>query len=366
LTTGLVHDHLLAMRGAERTFAAIADVWADAPIYTLLYDEQMSDRRFAGRDVHTSLLRTSELRERGFARLRRLFPLAVRRLLVHEHELLITSSTGFALGARPGRDAVHVCYCHSLLREAWHDREESLAATDVFSRPLARLRTGTLRRADRRSSTTVTDFVANSAITGRRIEEFLGRESTVIHPPVEVERFSPRAPEDYFLVVAELVPHKRVDVALEAAKLAGKRVKVVGSGPEYRRLAAAYGDTAEFLRRLDDTELAHLVSGAQALIVANVEEFGIAAVEAQAAGRPVLGIDAGGLQETVLNGTTGVLVDAPTAAALADALISVDFGAFEPAAIRAHAQQFSLDRFQREMRRHVDRVVAQHMAAGAV
>jgi glycosyltransferase involved in cell wall biosynthesis len=219
---------------------------------------------------------------------------------------------------------------------------------------------GVLRRADQRSAGRVTDFVANSAITRDRIEEFFGRESTVIHPPVEVERFAPRQAEDYFLVVSELVPHKRVDLALEAAKLAGKKVKVVGSGPEYRRLLETYDGTAEFTRRLPDHELADLMAGAQALIVANVEEFGIAAVEAQAAGRPVLGIDAGGLQETVVQGTTGIRVETPTAEALADALRSVDFTSFDPGTLREHAQQFSLERFQREMRRHVDRVVALH------
>jgi glycosyltransferase involved in cell wall biosynthesis len=223
-----------------------------------------------------------------------------------------------------------------------------------------------LRRADRNAASAVTDFVANSAITQRRLEQFLGRESTVIHPPVEVERFTSREPEDYFLVVAELVPHKRVDVALEAAKLAGKRVKVLGSGPEYRRLVASYGETTEFLRRLDDQEVADLVAGAQALIVPNEEEFGIAAVEAQAAGRPVLGLDAGGLQETVVNGTTGVLVGDPSPRALADALTSVDFAAFDPGALRRHAEQFSVERFQRELRRHVDRVVAQHAAGDEV
>ena len=351
------------MRGAERTFAAIADVWHDATIYTLLYDEETTDRRFADRDVHSSLLQGSRVRHRRFQRLQRLFPWAVRRLPVGEHDLLISSSTGFAIGVHPPRGAVHICYCHTPFRYAWHERELGLSQTQVLGRPLVSAAMSAIRRADRRATTRVTDFVANSAITRERIEEFYGREATVIHPPVEVDRFAPGVPEDYFLVVAELVPHKRVDVALEAAKLAGKKVKVVGSGPEYRKLFAAYGDSAEFMRRLDDEELAGLYAGAQALIVANVEEFGIAAVEAQAAGRPVLGLDAGGLQETVVQGKTGIRVAEPGAEALAEALTSVDFTSFDPAAIHAHAQQFSLERFQREMRRHVDRVFARHRDA---
>jgi glycosyltransferase involved in cell wall biosynthesis len=348
VTAGLVHDHLLVMRGAERTFAAITDVWPNAPIYTLVYDEETTDKRFADREVHSSMVQGSQIRQRGFRRMQRLFAWAVRRLPVSGHDLVISSSTGFALGVRPHRDAVHVCYCHSLFREAWDDGN---------ARPLARLGFSALRSADRRSAARVTDFIANSAYTQRRLEELLGSESTVIHPPVDVDRFAPREPEDYFLVVGELVPHKRIDVALEAARLAGKPVKVVGSGPEYRRLFAKYGESAEFMRRLADPEIAQLMSGARALIVANVEEFGIAAVETQAAGRPVVGLNAGGLQETVVQGETGVLVDGQTPEALADALRSVDFDAFDSVALRGHAQQFSRERFQREMRRHVDRVV---------
>ena len=355
MTAGLVHDHLLEMRGAERTFAAIADVWPDAPIYTLVYDEETTDGRFAGRDVHSSMVQgSSNVRQRGFRRMQRLFAWAIRRLPVHGHDVVISSSTGFALGVRPRRDAVHVCYCHSLFREAWQEDGRG---------PLAQLGYLTLRNADRRAARDVSDFVANSALTQRRLEEAFGRESTVIHPPVEVDRFTARTPEDYFLVVGDLVPHKRIEVGLEAAKLAGKPVKVVGSGPEYRRLVSRYGKTAEFMRRLDDVEMAHLIAGAQALIVPGVEEFGITAVEAQAAGRPVLGVDAGGLQETVTEGETGVLVAESNAGALAEALREVDFSRFDPAVLRASAERFTVERFQREMQRHVDRVVARHVAA---
>lgn len=355
MTAGLVHDHLLEMRGAERTFAAIADLWPEAPIYTLVYDEQTTGGRFADRNVQSSMLQGSNVRQRGFRRMQRLFAWAVRRLPVSEHDLVISSSTAFALGVHARRDAVHLCYCHSLLREAWGEDGQG---------PFARAGYAMLRHADRRAAAKVTEFVANSAYTQGLIEQAFGRESTVIHPPVEVDRFSTREPEDYFLVIGDLVPHKRIGAALEAARLAGKSLKVVGSGPEYRRLFGKYGETVEFMRRLDDAEIAELVSGAQALVVPGVEEFGIAAVEAQAAGRPVVGVNAGGLQETVIPGTTGVLVDGIEPSALAEALTAVDFSSFDSAVIRENAQQFSVERFQREMRRHVDRVVAGSLAAG--
>ena len=358
VSTGLVNDYLLALRGPERTFAAIAELWPDAPLYTLLYDEAATDGEFAHREVLSSLLQGRAARQRGWNRRVALFPAAVRRLPVEQHDLVVSSSRGFALGAHHRDDAVHVCYCHSPFRDAWHDSADLLAGASALKRALIRRGLNSIQRADLKAAARVTDFVANGALTQQRIAEFYGRESTIIHPPVEVDRFMPAEPEDYFLVVAELLPHKRVELALEAARLAGKRIKVVGSGPEYRRLLKGAGDLAEFDRRLRDEELASLYARAQALIVANVEEFGIAAVESQAAGRPVVGVDAGGLQETVVQGTTGVLVAEQTAEALAEALTSTDFTQFDSAAIRAHAQQFSLERFQREFRRHVDRVAA--------
>jgi glycosyltransferase involved in cell wall biosynthesis len=353
VTVGLVHDHLLEMRGAERTFAAIVDLWPDAPIYTLVYDEETTDGRFADRDVHSSMLQGSNVRQRGFRRMQRMFAWAIRRLPVHDHDLVLSSSTAFALGVRPRRDAVHLCYCHSLFREAWSEDGRA---------PLAGLGYAMLRRADRSAAAHVDDFVANSAYTQAQLEKAFGRESTVIHPPVEIDRFTVREPEAYFLVVGELAPHKRVEVALEAAKLAGKTVKVVGSGPDYRRLASRYGNIAEFLRRLGDGEMADLIAGAQALIVPGIEDFGITAVEAQAAGRPVVGLDAGGLRETVREGETGVLVAESSAAALAEALRDVDFLRFDPGVLRANAERFGVERFQHELQRHVDRVVARAVA----
>jgi glycosyltransferase involved in cell wall biosynthesis len=358
MTIGLVHDYLLVLRGAERTFASMSDVWPDAPIYTLLYDEEATEHRFTGREMRTSPLQRTRVRQRGFRRLLPLLPWAARRLPVKQHDLVVSSSSAFALGVRTGRDAVHVCYCHSPFRYAWHERERGLAEMNALMRPAVRAAMNAVRRADSNAAERVTDFIANSAITRDRIAEFYGRQSTIIHPPVDVHRFTPAEPEDYFLVVGELVAHKRVDVALDAAKRAGKKVKVVGSGPEYERLSTEYAGTAEFMRRLDDAELASLYSGAQALIVANVEEFGIAAVESQAAGRPVLGIDGGGLQETVVQGVTGIRVASRSAEALADAMISVDFTRFDSAAIRRHAEQFSVETFQQRVRDHVEQVYA--------
>jgi len=350
-SVGLVHDYLLVMRGAERTFAAIADHWPAAPIYTLLYDPAGTGHRFDGRTVRTSYLQRLRVRQAGFRRLLPLFPRAAERLPVGEHDVVISSSSAFAHGVRPGPEAVHICYCYTPFRYAWHERERALAEAPRVVRPALRRNLGRIRRWDLDASRRVTHYVAISELTRARIERYWGRtDVTVVHPPVQVERFAIGKPEDFFLIVTELVPHKRVDLALEAASRVGARVRVVGTGPHHERLARLYERRgAEFLGRVSDTVLADLYARARALIVPNVEEFGIAAVEVQAAGRPVLAADAGGARETVVDGETGVLVPSGSVDALAEAMSQTDFDRFSPARARENAARFSTEVFQRKL-----------------
>jgi glycosyltransferase involved in cell wall biosynthesis len=352
----LVHDYLLVLRGAERTFAEIADCWPDAPIYTLLHDAEATRGRIQRPALQTTPLQRLRPSQRSFRRLLPLYPAAIGRLPVREHPLVISSSSAFAHGVKVGEGATHVCYCHSPFRYVWH--ESALARSEV-PRPLEpamRLVQKRIRAWDVAASRGVTHYIANSRITQERIHDFWGRESTVIHPPVDVERFRPAEPEDWFLMVGEVVRHKRVEVALEAAKRAGRRMKVVGEGPDLERLRIRYDGTAEFLGRVGDDELAGLYGRARALVMPNVEEFGIAGVEAQAAGRPVLAADAGGATETVVEGETGHRIPVDDVDAFAEALSYADFGALKPDTIIANARRFSAATFRARMRAEVDRV----------
>lgn len=360
-TPALVHDYLLVMRGAERTFAEIAACFPAAPISTLLYDAEGTGGRFADREVRTSYLQRSGRRQRGFRRLLPLFPRAAERLPLGDHDLVLSSSSAFAHGVRPRPGARHVSYCYTPFRYAWHERERALAEQRPLLRPAVRHVLGRIRRWDLAASREVTAYIATSEIARRRIQESWGRDARVVHPPVATHRFEVGTPEDYFLVVCELVPHKRVELALEAARRAGQPIKVVGSGPDYRRLHARYGDSAEFLRRIPDHALADLYARARALIVANVEEFGIAAVEAQAAGRPVIAAGAGGALETVLDGETGVLVTPGSVDELAEAMRHTNFDAFSSAGISAHAQRFSVEAFRARYLGEVARVTGLKM-----
>jgi glycosyltransferase involved in cell wall biosynthesis len=357
VSVALVHDYLLVPRGAERTFAAMAECWPTAPIFTLLYDEDAMGEAFADRDVRPSYLRRLHGTQASFRRMLPLFPRAAERLPLGGFDAVVSSSSAFAHGVRPDRGSVHVSYCHSPFRYVWHERHRALAEVPGPLRPAVDRWLDRIQRWDTRAAQRVDHYIANSELTQRRIQEFWGRDARVVHPPVEVGRFHVGEPQDYVLIVAELVSHKRVDVALEAARRAGRRAKVVGTGPMLPALRGRFADAAEFLGRVGDPELAELYAGAVALVVPNVEEFGIAAVEAQAAGRPVLAIDAGGTRETVVPGETGVLVEGGTIEDFAEAMREVDFATFDPQPIRRHAQAFSAERFRERLVSEVGRLV---------
>jgi len=353
-TPVLVHDYLLVLRGAERTFAAMTDEWPAAPVHTLLYDAPGTEHRFDGHAVHPSPLQRLRVGQNGFRRLLPLFPAAAARLPTATAPLVLSSSSAFAHGAPAGPGAVHVCYCHTPFRYAWHEAERAREELPAPLRPAMALLHQRVRVWDRAAAARLDRIVANSAITRERIARFWDRDAPVVHPPVDVERFAPGAAEDYVLTVGELVLHKQTALALEAARRAGLRVKVVGGGPEREKLEALHGGHAEFLGRVDQARLPALYAGARAFVMPNVEEFGIAAVEAQAAGRPVVAAAAGGALETVVDGETGVLVPPGDVDALAEALRQTDFDRFAPARIAEHARRFSPEAFRRALRAHVD------------
>ena len=344
----LAHDYLLVMRGAERTFAAIADLYPLAPILTLLYDEPGTDGRFGGRAITTSVLQRLGVGQAGFRRLLPLYPWATTRLPVPAGDVLLTSSSAFAHGLRAPEGTVHVCYCHSPFRYAWHEQARALAEVPAILRPPLRCQLSRIRRWDIAASERVDHYVANSRITRERVKAHYGREAPVVHPPVEISRFSPGTPGDALLVVSEIVAHKRIDVALEAARITRTPIRIVGSGPAQAELSESYPE-AEFLGRVDDQALAELYAGARAVLVPATEEFGITAVEAQAAGRPVIAAAAGGALETVLDGRTGRLAAPGDPGSFADAIEQVAQLDLDPADAVRNAERFSVETFKQRL-----------------
>lgn len=360
----LAHDYLLVMRGAERTFAAMAELYSRAPIFTLLYDEQGTDGRFAGREITTSPLQRLGAGQTNFRRLLPLYPSAARRLRPPASDVVISSSSAFAHGLRVPEGAVHICYCYTPFRYAWDEQELALGEVSPALRPLLRRQLQRIRRWDLAASRRVDAYIAISELGRERIRRCYGRDAAIVHPPVETHRFLPGTPGDSLLVVSELVRHKRVHVALEAARRARTPIRVVGSGPDHATLQAAYPE-AEFLGRAGDAELVELYATARAVIVPCVEEFGITAVEAQAAGRPVIAAAAGGALETVLDGRTGSLVGVDDIDAFTRAIEGIDKLDFDPARARANAERFSVAAFQRRLAEQVSRAMNPGGAAPA-
>lgn len=350
----LVHDFLLDLRGAERVFGAICDMWPEADVYTAIYDEQGTEGRFAGRDVRTSFLQRLRPTSRTFRGLLPLYPYAIESLDLRGYDLVVSSSSAWAHGVIVDEGAVHVCYCHNPFRYAWNAREDTLAARGLLTRPALRAVLHRWRQWDWFAAQRVDSYVASSKLSQARIDRYYGRDAAIVHPPVQTARFEPGEVGDYHLVVSELMFHKRIEVAIEAFNRLGRRLVVVGDGPELRRLRRLAGPTIRFEGRVSDARVAQLMSGCVALVVTATEEFGIAAVEAQAAGRPVIAIAAGGPRETVVEGLTGAFYEHADAAELAAAVAGFDALAVDPADCRAQADRFDLAQFQRGLRNAVD------------
>lgn len=352
------------MRGAEQTFAAMADLYPQAPIFTLLYDRDGTGGRFDGRAISTSVLQRLGLRQAGFRRLLALYPWALQRLRLPDCDLVLSSSSAFAHGVRKPPGAVHICYCHSPFRYAWHERERALAEVARALRPLLAGALERIRRWDVAASDGVDVYVANSELTRERIRRCYGRDADVIHPPVETDRFSPAQPGDSLLVVSEIVPHKRVQVALEAARRAHVPITVVGSGPQLPALSSAYPE-ARFLGRVEHEQLPGLYAQARAVVVPSPEEFGIVAVEAQAAGRPVIAAAIGGALETIIDGSTGRLAALDDVSAFERAIEGLEQLDFDPAVAVANAERFSVEVFQERLSRLVGEVLGNHEGLAA-
>ena len=352
----LVHDYLLVLRGAERTVAAIAELYERAPIFTLLYDEQGTGGRFAGRSITTSPLQRLGAGQANFRRLLPLYPWAVGRLELPPSEVVLSSSSAFAHGVHVPPGAVHVCYCHAPFRYAWYEQERALSEAPRALRGALKLQLARMRRWDLAASRRVDVYIANSELTRERIRRYYERESTLVHPPVETHRFRPGEPGERLLIVSELVRHKRLHVALEAARRARAPIDVVGSGPDHAELSEAYPE-ARFLGRAGDDELVGLYAHARAVIVPSFEEFGITAVEAQAAGRPVIAAAAGGALETVIDGQTGRLATLDDVDSFVTAIEGIDRLEFDPARAVANAERFSVEAFRRRLAAVVDRAL---------
>jgi glycosyltransferase involved in cell wall biosynthesis len=364
----LVHDWLTGMRGGEKVLLSLARLFPDAPIFTLLHVKGSLSPELEAREIRTSFVQHLPGVARRYRQYLPLFPAAIGSLDLGAFDLVISSSHCVAKGAKRASGAVHVSYCFTPMRYVW-DRYDDYFGPGKLGAPARWIvphLAQALRAWDVATAPRVDHFVADSRYVAGRIRRYYGRESEVILPPVDTELFTPvdAVPGDYDLIVSALAPYKRIELALEAYRGTGRRLKVVGSGPEEQRLRALAPAEAEFLGWVDDAALRDLYRGCRAVIMPGVEDFGIVPLEAMACGRPAVVFAEGGGAETVLHGETGVVFQEPTAASLKAAIDSLQRISFNTVALRARAEAHSRQAFESRFRTFVERVLAGPPAGG--
>jgi glycosyltransferase involved in cell wall biosynthesis len=350
VNVALVHDYLNQRGGAERVFAHIAQAWPEAPIYTALYDQRALGDLFPPKRVRASYLARVPFANRYFRGLAPFYPRAFESFDFAGFDAIVSSTTSWAKGVRVPPATIHVCYINTVSRFAF--------ARDDYVPRYARPFVARLIEWDRRAAQRPTRFVANSRNVADRIQKFYGRDSDVLHCPVDLDRFAVGAGTgDYFIVASRLLPYKRIEVAIRAAALANVPLLVAGSGPDERRLRGfAQGTTTTMLGFVPDARLSELMGNARAAIVPGEEDFGLVPLEAAAAGRPTIAYRAGGTLETIVEGETGLFFDEPSAESLAAAMRRFDARRFQPQRLRAHAESFSPAQFVDKLRAIVERV----------
>ncbi len=349
----IVQDWLAAEAGSERVTLELARLLPSADLYTSFFDPSIFGGELRGRRVHPwPLDRVSGL-SRRFRSLLPLYPLYFSQLDLRRYDLVVSSSVAFSHAVRTAPGALHVSYVHTPMRYAW-DLDTYLrgSSTSAASALGARIARPFLQRWDQVTARRPDVLVANSATVRRRIHELWRRDAEVIHPPVDVGSIPLGTTDDGFLLVAaRLLAYRRIDLAVEAANRLGRPLVIVGDGPERPRLEALAGPRVQFVGRVDRAVLLDLLGRCHAYLVPGIEDFGIAPVEAMAAGRPVVAFRAGGATETVVEGETGMFFDEASGDALAAAIRSLDDVQLDPAAIRRHAQGFDTAVFRERMGR---------------
>lgn len=365
MKVALVHEHLGQDGGAERVVRVFQQMFPQAPLYTLVYNPTRAHADFRGRDIRTSFIQRMPGGARHYQWYLTLMPTAVERFDLRGYDLVLSSSSGFAKGVITDPQTLHVCYLHSPTRYLWNDSWQYVNDLPYprWMRSLIPLWLTRIRMWDRLAADRVDEFVVNSRLVQQRLEKYYRRSGPIIHPPVAVERFSVSpTQENYFLTGGRLVPYKRFDLTVEAFNHLGLPLKIFGAGPALKSLRARANPNITFLGRVREEDMNALYGRAQAFINPQEEDFGLTAVEAMAAGRPVIAYAAGGALETVKPKSTGVLFQDQEWESLADAVIRFKAEEFRPADIRAWAETFGVARFIAQLREFLDRAWQSHQS----
>jgi glycosyltransferase involved in cell wall biosynthesis len=361
LKVAIVHDWLNQIGGAESVLEALVEMYPQAPIYTSIYWPQAMPEAYRSWDIRTSFMDRLPLVKKHHQPFLPLYPLAFEQFDLRGYDLVISNKSAFCHGVVTTAETLHVCYCLTPTRFLWdytgYVQREGLGKLAHWVLPpfLSYLRLWDKAAADR-----VDHFVAISQAVRQRIQKFYRRQAVVIYPPVDTTRYVPaEGGDDYFLIVSRLIPYKRIDLAVQAFNQLGLPLVIIGDGRDRAGLQAMARPNIKFLGRVPYDELGQLMARCRAFILPGLEDFCIAPVEAQAAGRPVIAFARGGALDTVVEGVTGTFFHEQSPQALAEAIRSFDDTRYDSAVIREHAERFDTTVFKQQLSQFIESRIMQ-------
>jgi glycosyltransferase involved in cell wall biosynthesis len=354
-----VHDYLNQMGGAEKVLEQCCQIFPDAPVYTSIFDKSKVSSIIGGLDIRSSFIQRLPFLEKHFKKYLPLYPMAFEQMKLSGYDVVLSMSSAFAKGISLEPGTLHINYCHTPMRFVWmfesYDEKEKIP---FYYKPALLPILKRLKKWDLEKNKNVHKFIANSNTVKERIKRFYGRDSDIIYPPVDIERFKPcGTAQDYFLIVSRLREYKRIDLAVSACTKLGLPLKIIGTGTAEQKLKKIAGPYVEFLGHKNDGEVVQYVQQCKAFILPGEEDFGIAPIEAQAAGKPVIAFGAGGALDTIIEGKTGLFFYQPTVESLIKKLKKFPEISFSPEECRKNAERFSCDRFKRQIMQYIEEMV---------
>lgn len=348
----ILSDVSAAFGGAESILVMAMGLYPNADFFTPVFKKNVLPKEYLNhRKITTTFLQKFPFPEKLYKAYLPLMPLAIELLNIQEYDIIFSSHHSMIKGVIPRPDAWHVCYCHSPARYLW-DQFWTYTSLNRFG-PLAEVFTAAvsqyLRMWDASAANRVDVFLANSTFTAKRIQKFYNRKAHVVFPPVDTHKFTPEETEDYYLMVGRLVAYKGFELAVEVFNANGKPLKIVGQGPQLESLKRNAKPNIEFLGRVDDKTLVRFMNRCRAFIFPGKEDFGIVMAEAQAAGKPVIALKAGGALDIVRHGETGILTPEYRRENFIRAVEEAEKISWNPGAIKAHAERFNQARFRKEL-----------------
>lgn len=356
----LVHDYLVQHGGAERVLQCFCEIFPEAPIYTLIYDKEAMGDSFADRRIYTSSLQKIPFSKKWHRTLPPLMPAAIEEFDFSMYDAVLSDSSSYAKGIITGPNTLHICYTHTPMRYAWDDCQEY---TNEFYYPkIVKLfipfMMNYIRLWDSAGSDRVDRFLANSSFVARRVKKYYNKKAEVINPPVQIDNFfTSDKTNDYFLMVGRLISYKKHNIVVEAFNKLGLPLKIIGRGPELKKLKKVANDNIEFLERVTDDKLGKYYAECKAFIFPQEEDFGIVAIEALAAGRPIIAFRGGDIVEHIKDGQEGLFFDEQTSESLIEMINKFDDYSFDSQKNREVAMKFDREIFKGKIKEYVENEV---------